>query len=245
MAGFFQAEKTTMTDPAATLHVGLLAFRDMTQLDLTGPFEVFARLPGTVTHVIGKADAPIRTDRGLVVAPTIDMAGCPHLDVIVVPGGPGQQDLMDDDVVLSFLRDQAEHARYVTSVCTGALVLGAAGLLAGYQATTHWLSLPLLELFGATPVDARIVIDRNRVTGGGVTAGIDFGLRVAALLRGDEAAQRIQLQIEYNPQPPFHSGSAATAPAHVVNAVREAGKDLLEQRRLVCERAARRLSAAV
>ena len=224
--------------------IGLLLFEDMTQLDFTGPYEVFARLPETRVHVVAKSMDLVRTERGLVLAPTVTCEDCPPLDVVVVPGGPGQQHLMLDDEVLLFLRRQADRAKYVTSVCTGALVLGAAGLLRGYRATTHWLSLPFLELFGAIPTDARVVVDRNRVTGGGVTAGIDFGLRLAALLRGDRIAQQIQLQMEYRPDPPFDAGSPETAPAEVVDAVRGAATGLLEERKALCERAARRLQAA-
>lgn len=221
------------TTPGDTkpLQIGFLIFADMTQLDFTGPYEVFARLPDTLVHVVAKRVGPVRTDRGLVLVPTVTCAACPPLDVIIVPGGPGQQALMDDAEVLGFLRAQAKGARYVTSVCTGALVLGAAGLLTGYRATTHWLSLPLLEMFGAIPVDERVVIDRNRVTGGGVTAGIDFGLRLAAELHGEAVAQRIQLQMEYSPAPPFDAGSPATAPKAVVEAVRRAAAALVEERR--------------
>ncbi len=211
-------------------HIGFLIFPQMTQLDFTGPYEVFARLPDTVVHVVAKTEGPVRTDRGLVMMPTITCDDCPPLDVIVVPGGPGQQALMDDEAVLGFVRRQARQARYVTSVCTGALLLGAAGLLRGYRATTHWLSLPLLEVFGAIAVDERVVVDRNRVTGGGVTAGIDFGLRLAALLRDERTAQQIQLQLEYSPAPPFQSGSPATAPHAVVEAVRRAAAPLQQER---------------
>jgi cyclohexyl-isocyanide hydratase len=214
----------------APCHIGFLVFPGMTQLDFTGPYEVFARLPDTVVHVIAKTPGLIRTDRGLTLVPDVSCAACPPLDVIVVPGGPGQQSLMGDEAVLGFLREQAEGARYVTSVCTGALVLGAAGLLRGYRATTHWLSLPLLEVFGATAVDERVVFDRNRVTGGGVTAGIDFALRLAAILRGETVAQQIQLQMEYNPAPPFRAGSPATAPEAVIDAVRRAAAPLQQQR---------------
>ena len=224
-------------------HIGLLIFPDMTQLDFTGPYEVFARLPNTIVHVVAKAAMPVRTERGLILAPTITCAECPPLDVVVVPGGPGQQQLMEDEDVLGFLRGQAQDAQYVTSVCTGALVLGAAGLLQGYRATTHWLSLPFLSLFGAIPVEARVVVDRNRVTGGGVTAGIDFGLRLAALLQGETVAQRIQLQMEYNPEPPFAAGSPATAPAEIVADIRRAAAPFQEERRKICERAADRLAA--
>lgn len=232
-----------MPDIVPPCQIGLLLFEDMTQLDFTGPYEVFARLPNTTVHVVAKGMDPVRTERGLVLLPTITCEDCPPLDVVVVPGGPGQQHLMLDDAVLSFLGRQAAQAQYVTSVCTGALVLGAAGLLRGYRATTHWLSLGFLDHFGAIPVDARVVVDRDRVTGGGVTAGIDFGLRLAALLRGDEIAQQIQLQMEYRPEPPFQSGSPATAPAEIVDAVRRAAVRLQEERQRVCAEAARRLRA--
>ncbi len=229
----------------APLEIGLLLFPAVTQLDLTGPYEVFARLPDTAVHVLGRTLEPVKSDRSLVLLPTLSLAECPPLDVILVPGGPGQQQLMEDDAVLDFLRAQAKGARYVTSVCTGALVLGAAGLLDGYKATTHWLSLPLLALFGAEPVAERFVVDRNRVTGGGVTAGIDFALKLAALLKGEAVAQSIQLQMEYDPRPPFASGSPGTAPAEITAAAREAGAPLQRERQALCERiAARRARAA-
>ena len=151
---------------------------------------------------------------------------------------------MDDQVVLSFVRRQAAQVKYVTSVCTGALVLGAAGLLSGYRATTHWLSLPLLQHFGAIPVEERVVADRNRVTASGCTAGIDLAFRLAAMLQGEAVAQRIQLQLEYRPDPPFHSGSPHTAPAAVVDAVRRAAEPRQRERAQSCERAAKRLAAA-
>ena len=232
-----------MSNAAQPTRIGLLLFPGMTQLDFTGPYEVFARLPDSTVHIVAKSLDPVRTDRGLVLTPTVTCAECPRLDVVVVPGGPGQQALMEDAEILDFLRHQAQGAQYVTAVCTGSLVLGAAGLLQGYRATTHWLALPLLELLGATPVEARVVVDRNRVTGGGVTAGIDFGLTLAALLRGEAAAQQIQLQMEYNPEPPFAAGSPATAPAEIVAAARHAGERLFAERRATCERAAARLRA--
>jgi cyclohexyl-isocyanide hydratase len=221
--------------------IGLLLFPGMTQLDFTGPYEVFARLPDAAVHTVSRALGPVKTDRGLVLMPTVTYDDCPQLDVVVVPGGPGQQQLMEDEATHAFLRRQAAGARYVTSVCTGALVLGAAGLLTGYRATTHWLSLPLLSLLGATPVDARVVVDRDRITGGGMTAGIDFGLSVAALLYGDDVAQRVQLQMEYEPEPPFH-GSPATAPAEIVAAVRRDSDRFQAERRASCEKAAQRLA---
>jgi cyclohexyl-isocyanide hydratase len=225
-------------------HIGLLLFPEMTQIDFTGPYEVLARLPNTSMHVVAKTIHPVRTERGLVLVPTVACGDCPPLDVMVVPGGPGQQSLMDDEFVLRFLRQQAGHAKYVTSVCTGTLVLGAAGLLKGYRATTHWMSLPLLRHFGAIPVEERVVVDRNRVSGAGCTAGIDLGLRLAAMLQGEAVAQQIQLQLEYRPDPPFQSGSPHTAPAAVIDAVRRAGERRQMERALSCEKAAKRLDAA-
>jgi cyclohexyl-isocyanide hydratase len=234
-----------MSEVAKPLQIGLLLFPNMTQLDFTGPYEVFARLPDAVVHIVAKSLDPVRTERGLVLMPTVAHGDCPQLDVVIVPGGPGQQALMEDAAVLDFLRRQAVGAQYMTSVCTGALVLGAAGLLKGYKATTHWLSLPLLPLLGAIPVEARIVVDRDRVTGGGVTAGIDFGLKLAALLRGEAAAQQIQLQIEYNPDPPFASGSPRTASPELVAAARRAAARFQEERRAVCEKIGERLAATL
>ena len=211
-------------------HIGMLLFRDMTQIDFAEPFEIFARLPDTVVHVVAKTLDPVRTDRGLVLLPTVTIDECPVLDVIVVPGGPGTQHVAADEAMLDFLQRQARQANYVTSVCTGALVLGAAGLLGGYRATTHWLSLPLLELYGAIAVQQRVVIDGNRVTAGGCTAGMDFGLQLAAMLRGETIAQQIQLHLEYSPAPPFQSGSPATAPADVVETVRRTAAARQEER---------------
>ncbi|HUD88912.1 MAG TPA: DJ-1/PfpI family protein [Xanthobacteraceae bacterium] len=233
-----------MSANSAPCHIGLLLFPGMTQIDFAGPYDVFARLPDTIVHVVAKTADPVRTERGLVLVPTVTCEACPQLDVLVVPGGPGQQQLMDDEEVLAFLRRQAQQAKYVTSVCTGALVLGAAGLLKGYRATTHWLSLPLIALFGAIAVDERVVIDGNRMTGGGCTAGIDFALRLAAMLRGETVAQQIQLQLEYNPDPPFRSGSPATAPADLVATVRRAAERFQRERAQTCERVSKRLDAA-
>jgi len=211
-------------------HIGLLLFPAMTQIDFAEPFEVFARLPDTIVHVVAKTLDPVRTDRGLVLLPTVTCADCPPLDVVVVPGGPGTQQLLQDEAMLAFLRRQAEQAKYVASVCTGALVLGAAGLLRGFQATTHWLSMPLLELYGALPVQERVVVDGNRVTASGCTAGMDFGLQLAAMLAGETIAQQIQLRLEYSPAPPFQSGSPTTAPKAVVDAVRRAAAPMQQER---------------
>lgn len=223
--------------------IGMLLFPKMTQLDFTGPFEALARIPNAQVHAIWKTKAPVLSDSGLAILPSMTIADCPPLDVICVPGGPGQIELMDDQEVLSFVRNRGEKAKYVTSVCTGALVLGAAGLLKGYAAATHWMSMDQLPLFGATPIAKRIVVDRNRITGGGVTAGIDFGLYLASVLAGEDIACRIQLAMEYNPQPPFDSGSPGTAPAAVVKSVRERGAATIERRWAASRRAAEKLNA--
>lgn len=189
----------------ATLHIGFVLFNENTQLDFTGPLEVFARLPDAHIHLVAKnLDPIISFGTRLRILPTITMADCPQLDILCVPGGtPGHWNAMADEETLAFLRRQAPGCSYVTSVCTGALVLAAAGLLKGYRATTHWASHHRLAQFGAIPVKARTVIDRNRMTGGGVTAGIDFALTLVAELLGEKTARAIQAQIEYVPDPPF------------------------------------------
>ncbi|MDB5652550.1 MAG: ThiJ/PfpI [Tardiphaga sp.] len=206
-----------MTTP---LHIGLLLFPDLTQLDLSGPLQVFARMPGAVVHLIWKRIEPVPSDTPLALLPTVTFADCPQLDVICVPGGGGVDALVGDDETLAFIRHQAKGARYVTSVCTGALVLGAAGLLDGYKATTHWAAMQELAKFGAIPTKSRVCIDRNRVTGGGVTAGIDFGLTLVAILADRATAESIQLIIEYDPAPPFDSGSPDSAPKEVLAMVK-------------------------
>ena len=188
------------------MRIGMLIFNDMTQLDFTGPYEVFSQMPGCEVKVIAASMEPVAARGGLKFLPDTALASAPQLDLVFVPGGPGVGALMEDRVVLEFLRRQSESAKYVTSVCTGALVLGAAGLLKGFRATTHWLSLDMLPVFGVTPSPDRVVIDRNRITGGGVTSGIDFAFRIVAELAGPEVAQAIQLGIEYDPAPPFDSG---------------------------------------
>jgi cyclohexyl-isocyanide hydratase len=220
----------------------MLLYPRFTHLDLTGPFEVFGRIPGARVVALASSLEPVVSDTGLRIVPELDLAGSPPLDVICVPGGPGVNEQLEDDQVLDFVAKAGAGARYVTSVCSGALILGAAGLLRGYRATTHWLSMDLLAEFGAIPVADRVVVDRNRITGGGVTAGIDFGLVVAAQLAGEAAAQRIQLMLEYNPAPPFAAGHPSVAPPAIVDAVRREGAAYLDARRVIAKRAGRRVA---
>jgi cyclohexyl-isocyanide hydratase len=203
---------------------GMLVFPNLTQLDLTGPYEVLSRLPGAETLLLWKDLAPVRTEHGLTITPMATLATCPPLDLVFVPGGPGVNPLLEDDEVLAFLRHAAASARYVVSVCTGALVLGAAGLLRGRRAATHWMSREMLPAFGAEPVAERVVVDGNVFTGGGVTAGIDVALTVAAEIAGRVAAEAIQLAIEYDPAPPFSSGSPETADPAVLQSVLDRAK---------------------
>lgn len=224
------------------LEIGLLLFPRLTQLDLTGPFEVFSRLPDARVRLLWKTTDPVRADTGLGLLPDTALAECPQLDVVCVPGGPGVAAMMEDAEVLGFLRRQAAGARYVASVCTGALVLGAAGLLRGRRATTHWASHAFLAALGATPVQARVVRDGNLFTGGGVTAGIDFALTIAAEIAGAEVAQAIQLQIEYAPAPPFDAGLPETAPAEVLAAAQRRGAGMRAEREALVTRVAARLA---
>ncbi len=220
--------------------IGMLIFPDMTQLDFTGPYEVFSQMPGCEAKVIAATLQPVTARGGLKFIPDTAMADAPLLDLVFVPGGPGVGALMENPEVLEFLRRQSQQAKYVTSVCTGALVLGAAGLLKGYRATTHWLSLDLLPVFGATAMPDRVVFDRNRITGGGVTAGIDFALSIAGEILGADAAKSIQLLIEYNPVPPYACGHPATAEAAIVDNVRAARAPMQTARLEQAKRAAAR-----
>jgi cyclohexyl-isocyanide hydratase len=194
-----------------TFQIGFLLFPNVTQLDFTGPLQVLHRLPGSQTYIIAATLDPVPSDCGLSLVPTATYETCPQLDLICVPGGFGIDSAMADPVFMDFLKTQAARARYITSVCTGALVLGAAGLLKGRRATTHWAYHHLLETTGAIPVNARVVRDGNVITGGGVTAGIDFGFTVAAELAGGDVARAIQLGIEYDPAPPFSGGHPTVA----------------------------------
>jgi cyclohexyl-isocyanide hydratase len=227
---------------AEPVQIGILLYPNVTQLDATGPAQVLSRVPGAKMHMIWKTLDPVPTDAGFSIVPTTTFADCPRLDVICVPGGGGQVALMTDEETLDFLRRQAATARYVTSVCTGSLVLGAAGLLKGYKSACHWAWRDMLPAFGAIPVAERVVRDRNRISGGGVTAGIDFGLTVAAELAGEEVAKSIQLVLEYDPQPPFDSGSPEKAGVERVSRIRERLQGMLETRSKANAEAAAKLA---
>ena len=225
-----------------TLHIGLLVFPGVQQLDLTGPHDVLASLPDAAVHLVWKSREPVASSSGLALAPTCTFDDCPPLDVICVPGGIGINDLLLDAETIAFVRQRAAAARYVTSVCTGALLLGVAGLLRGRRATTHWAFHALLEPLGAVPVRERVVRDGNLITGGGVTAGIDFALTIAAELAGNEEAQSIQLALEYAPAPSFDAGSPDTAPASVLKRVTERSAAGLAKRTQIVDAALRTMS---
>jgi cyclohexyl-isocyanide hydratase len=207
----------------AETKINLLLFAGVTQLDLTGPYEVLVRMPGARVELVGATIDPVVTDRGLTILPTTTIEAAPACDLLVVPGGPGTDDAMLDADWVGFVRDQAHKARWIFGICTGSLLLGAAGLLCGKRAGGHWLARDLLAEFGATVVENRMVVDGNIFTSGGVTAGIDMAFRVVAEIAGEEAAKRIQLQIEYDPEPPFRSGTPFTASPETIAAQREAG----------------------
>ncbi|MEP2990382.1 MAG: DJ-1/PfpI family protein [Parasphingorhabdus sp.] len=194
-----------------SIHIGFLIYPDVTQLDATGPAQVLSRVPGAVIHMVWKTLDPVKTDAGFSILPTDTFTSCPDLDVVCIPGGMGQMPLMSDSEVLEFLKRQGGQADYLTSVCSGSLLWGAAGFLDGYRSACHWAFREMLPSFGAIPVKERVVQDRNRVSGGGVTAGIDFGLTLAAVLAGEEVAKEIQLTLEYDPQPPFDAGTPEKA----------------------------------
>ena len=223
----------------STLSVGMVLFDGVTQLDLTGPYEVLSRMPGTQVTLIAPSPAPVRSEWGLTITPDATFANAPALEVVCVPGGWGVDAYLTNVELLDFLRARSERARFTISICSGALLLGAAGLLHGYRATTHWMSLDLLPLLGATAVHERVVRDRDRITSAGVTAGIDMGLSLAEELFGTTVAQSIQLAIEYDPSPPFSSGSPRTAPESVRAAVSLASAPALARRRSIIERIAR------
>ncbi|MBV8701475.1 MAG: DJ-1/PfpI family protein [Bradyrhizobium sp.] len=229
---------------AEPLQIGLLIFPKVTQLDFTGPLQVFSSLPAHLAkvHLVWKRIEPVASDGPLVLTPTATFADCPQLDVICVPGGIGTDDLVNDEEVLDFIRAQAERAQYVTSVCTGSLVLGAAGLLKGYRAATHWSAMDHLVPFGAIPTKTRVCVDRNRITGGGVTAGIDFALTLVSMLVDRTIAEAVQLRLEYNPAPPFQSGSPDSAPPEVLALIESRMAPFRQRRAEAVVRAAARLN---
>jgi cyclohexyl-isocyanide hydratase len=245
------AHSVTASEPKAftafrgkPLNIGVLIFPNMDQIDFTGPFEVFSRLPDAKLHVIGTQTGNFRDRGGMILTPDTTLDAVPALDLLHVPGGAGQQALMHDEPVLKLIRDHVAAGKPLFSVCTGALICGAAGVLKGRRATTHWSAFDLLPYFGAVRVRERVVIDGNIVTTAGVTAGIDGALTVAALLRGDSAAEHIQLDIQYAPDPPFHAGTPETAPRDVLTAVTSAYRPLTEARLLTAREIGMQLGVA-
>jgi cyclohexyl-isocyanide hydratase len=223
------------------LNIGSLLFEDLDQIDLTGPFEVLSRLPNATHRIYAKSRDPVRDVMGLRIMPDATLAEAPQLDILHVPGWPGQQALMEDEEVLGWLRSQAAGATKVLSVCTGALLLGGAGLIHGKRATTHWASFHLLPWFGAVPVDDRVVVEGNWIFAAGATSGIDAAFHLAAEMRGVAAAQLIQLEIAYAPEPPFQSGTPQTAPPEIVERGRRNSAELIARR----EATARRVGATL
>ena len=235
-----RADAQTPVSATRKFSIGMIIFDQMTNLDFVGPNQVFGGAPNSKIHVIAKSLDPIVTDTGCRVLADTTFNDAPELDLIFIGGGGGTTRLMDDPQVLDFLRSRAPRAQWITAVCTGTLVLGAAGLLRGYKATTHWTAIELLPVLGAQPIEDRVVIDRNRVTGGGVTAGIDFGLVILAHIWGTDVARRAQLILEYAPTPPFDSGSPKTASPGLVAAVLKSWTKILDGRRSAATRAAAR-----
>jgi cyclohexyl-isocyanide hydratase len=227
------------------LTVGCLIFEQQDQIDFTGPFEVLSRIPDSTVHVIAKTKAQVRDVEGLILTPTTTIAEAPELDLLCVSGGLGQQALMDDQEIQNLIRKQFDSNRLVYSVCTGALLCGAAGILKERMATTHWAAWDLLKYYGAIPIKSRVVVDGNLISAAGVTAGIDGALAIAALLRGDEIAQRIQLAIEYSPEPIFNSGTPESASPSVVDAFYETYAKTKASRETEAQRFAKRNGVSI
>jgi cyclohexyl-isocyanide hydratase len=227
------------------LQIGSLLFDGLDQIDLTGPFEVLSRIPNSTYRIYGKTAGAVRDVKGLQLMPDATLAEAPPLDVLHVPGGFGQEAVMEDADILGWIRQQAQGACSIFSVCTGALICGAAGLLKGRRATTHWASFHLLPFFGAIPVNERVVVDGSYVFAAGVTAGIDGALRLAAELRGEAAAQAIQLYMAYAPEPPFNSGTPETAPPDILKRARQSVQDITARREATARRIAGRIGVDV
>ncbi len=229
--------------PQGRFVVGFLLFPRLTLLDLVGPYQVFSQTPGFDVQLIAKTSAPVPDNHGVCVTPTVTFETAPQLDLICVPGGPGEADAYEDESTLNFVRAAAREAQYITSVCTGSLILGAAGLLKGRRAACHWASRDIVRCFGGKPDPGRVVVDGNLITGGGVTAGIDFALKVVAQVCGPKVAQSRQLALEYAPAPPFDAGHPETAAAEVVSELRNAQREFLKTRKERARRAAQRTGA--
>jgi cyclohexyl-isocyanide hydratase len=234
-----------MIPPDRHLQIGSLAFDELDQMDLTGPFEVLACLPNSTHRIFAKTTAPVRDVHGLKLVPDAILADAPQLDVLRIPGGFGQEALMEDEDVLGWIRRQAKCAQCVFAVCAGVLICGAAGLIKGRQATTHWSAHHLLPFFGAVPINKRVVVDGNMVFAAGVTSGIDGALCVAAKLRGEGVAKSIQLDMEYAPEPPFNTGTPETAPADILDSTRHLFEPITARLEETARRIANRLGVSM
>jgi cyclohexyl-isocyanide hydratase len=215
--------------------IGMLLFPDLTLQDFVGPYDVFIRAECFEVHTVSETTSPLKAEGGLILQAQYTFQNCPPVDILFVPGGRGITPLLTNNIYLSFLKERSFHAKYITAVCTGSLLLAAAGLLSGYKATTHWRSMSLLKMFGVEAIDQRVVIDRNRITGGGITAGIDFGLQLTAWIGGEDIAKTIQLILEYAPEPPFNCGNAKSADPHILKIATSRTQELFEKRREIIE----------
>jgi cyclohexyl-isocyanide hydratase len=244
LQSFYNDDTSSNCEIMNPLQIGFLIYPGIIQLDVMGAYQVLAFPPNTQVHLLWKTLSPVVSNEGLVLAPTTTLAECPSLDVICIPGGGiGQVEVMGDIEILNFLKQQSTTAQYVTSVCTGSLILAAAGLLQGYKATCHWAFRDQLAMLGVEVVPQRVVIDRNRVTGAGVTSGIDFGLTLLKLLHGEQVAKMTQLMMEYTPEPPFNAGTSETAGEEVVRSLMQFGKPLLDAFQTQTQKVAAQLNA--
>jgi cyclohexyl-isocyanide hydratase len=227
------------------IQIGAIVYPNMDQMDLTGPFAALSRLPNTTFQLLWKNTQPVRDFHGFQITPDASFADAKPMEVLLVPGGPGQNELMEDEEVLGFIRAQSERVKILFTVCTGSLLLGATGLLKGRRATSYWRTTHLLKYFGAEYVNERVVADGKFVNAAGLTAGIDGAIRVAAMLRGEEAGKRIELDLQYAPEPPFNCGSPDKAPAELLAISKQAGADLTARRLVVAKRVATKLGVRV